>query len=470
MTLDRNRLMIAVSAFGGVAILYLLYSRPGLFSNTTYLGGLMLLQIIAWGLWHYEKAFLPLMLGSFMLAGINTPFLSIGLTLRWIFLAVGAFAGFLLWLNRRRPFSTFHWVAIASVLAALASSRVAAVPQVALLKSLSLFLLFLYGVSGARLAISGHEASFTRGLLLTCEWTVYITAASYFLFGYPLFGNPNSLGAVMGVVAVPVLLWGAIACSSRVLRQRMAFACLLSAALLFYSLSRAGIAAGLVSSLLITCAFRRQRLAVRAGLFLVLIAALVGVLEPGAFDRLTSEVGNNVLYKGKREQGLFGSRLTPWQQTVDIIQERPWFGSGFGSEVGVSTPHSLSLTYTQEEAGREHGSSYLTLVQWVGLLGLVPFALLLFLLLRRIVQVCLWMWRNASAAHPAVPLALVMAGGLVNTIFEDWLFAVGYYLTVLFWAFAFGLVDLAPQTAGVREPYLRPRHPAPHPAAFAARQ
>jgi O-antigen ligase len=469
VTNRRPIIILAAAVLGALAIAYLLRSRPGLFASPEYLGGLILLQIICLGLWHYRKLFFPLMLGAFLLAGMNVPFLPQSTSLRWVFLAVGAFAGLLLWLNRHpQGFTLFHGVALTCVLAALISARVSSLPEVALLKVLSLFLLFLYAASGARLGIAENNASFTSGLLAGCEVTAYVTAVCYFLLGAPIFGNPNSLGAVMGVVITPVLAWGMVTARPRPRQLRLGFALFLSAALLFYSLSRAGIAAALAAGLMLCFAFRRQRVLVRVLLLGVLLAALVAVVQPGYFDQLTASVSETVIYKGKRDQGLLGSRRTPWQQTVSVIQERPWFGSGFGSEVGVNPSSAVSLVATQEEASREHGSSYLTLLQWVGLLGVLPFVLLLFLLLSRLRRVCAWMWRTASAAHPAVPLALVLVGGLVNTIFEDWLFAVGYYLTVLFWALAFGLMDLTPGPARVSLPAFAPAQPAaPPPAAVA---
>ena len=41
---------------------------------------------------------------------------------------------------------------------------------------------------------------------------------------------------------------------------------------------------------------------------------------------------------------------------------------------------------------------------------------------------------------------MVLLAGLVHAGFEDWLFAVGYYVSVYFWIFAFILADLLPAT------------------------
>ena len=53
--------------------------------------------------------------------------------------------------------------------------------------------------------------------------------------------------------------------------------------------------------------------------------------------------------------------------------------------------------YTKEGTNREHGNSYLALVEYVGLLGILPFALLVFLVMRMIVQVCVWMRGNVQS-------------------------------------------------------------------------
>jgi hypothetical protein len=57
------------------------------------------------------------------------------------------------------------------------------------------------------------------------------------------------------------------------------------------------------------------------------------------------------------------------------------------------------------------------------------------------------MRKTANPYHCSVPLAMVLLAGFVHAIFEDWLFAVGYYLCVYFWVVAFVLVDLVPAAA-----------------------
>ena len=90
---------------------------------------------------------------------------------------------------------------------------------------------------------------------------------------------------------------------------------------------------------------------------------------------------------------------------------------------------------------REHGNSFLAILNWVGILGVIPFAFLLVLIAVCIARAFLWLRRTQDARLYCVPLAMIVAAGLVDVAFEDWLFAVGYYLSVFFWIAAFALVD-----------------------------
>ena len=38
-----------------------------------------------------------------------------------------------------------------------------------------------------------------------------------------------------------------------------------------------------------------------------------------------------VLYKGHKEEGVLGSRRTPWEKTGASIKEHPLFGTGYGT-------------------------------------------------------------------------------------------------------------------------------------------
>jgi O-antigen ligase len=186
-------------------------------------------------------------------------------------------------------------------------------------------------------------------------------------------------------------------------------------------------------------------LLVQGFLGLAFLVAVLGVLQPAKIDSLANSLTEQVLYKGKMEQGLLGSRRTPWRDTVAVIKESPWFGSGFGTDRVASSVISDSVFRTIEGSGREHGSSYMALLQYVGLLGVIPFAILLLLVLANVFRACLWMKRTRNPKNYIVPLAMVCLAGMIHAMFEDWMFAAGYYLTLFFWTAAFVIPDFLPR-------------------------
>jgi len=390
------------------------------------------------------------------------PFGGYVMTARWPVLAVGAIGGAVLWLRgKRQSFTALHYAAFWATAVALVSAMVSNDPSSAVMKVVSVFLLFLYGGTGARLAIARREVSFTRGLLLTCQGLVFFTAFGYSI-GWEIWGNPNSLGAVLGVAVTPILAWGFLIAETRHQKYLNAAAILTCAVLLYVSLSRASILAACVSVVILCMCLRRQRLLIQGVFVVILLIGVVGVLEPAHFEKFANTVTQDVLYKGKKEQGIFGSRQSPWDETMASLRQHPWLGTGWGtSDIGKKARVAqISISggvYTLEGTNREHGDSYLAMAEYVGLLGIAPFGFLLLLVLRMVFQVCLWMWRASNPRHCAVPLAMTVLAGLLHALFEDWMVAPGYHLCVFFWTSVFLLSDLMP-------PYQPPRLRAASPA------
>ena len=447
--MDRRFSRILLFAAGVICLfgIYLAIFRPAFLTSARDLGALIGLQLLLAVIWNYRQRFFPVLVLIFLWAGLSIPLASIWTSGRWFVLAVGALVGLAIYLkDENHHFGMFHLVALVSVLSALVSAMVSSYPGVAILKAISLFLLFLYGAAGARLAIVGREAKFFSGLLVGCEILVYGTAIAYFALGLKFFGNPNSLGAVMGVVLVPLLLWGILVSETRIVRQRRSFAFVLSLLLLFFSFARAGIVAGVVSCVLVCVTLRRYRLLIKGAIVAALAAALIYTVAPHRSGESDS-IASLFLYKGHRDSGVLGSRESPWQETVSVIREHPWFGGGFGtSPVNQGNDVQSGNYASSSEIAREHGNSYLAIVEWVGLLGVVPFFTLILLIAVKIIHVLAWMRRTGDLRHAAVPIAVVLAAGLVHAVFEDWLFAAGYYLCFFFWSYAFMLFDVAPAT------------------------
>ena len=434
--------------------LYLLSTHLQYFGNVTFLGGILLLEILIAGLWKYEQRLLVLMMIAFAWAGMPLPGKGAWTIGRWAVLGAGAAVGYVIWLkNPRGGFRLIHLLALFCISAAFVSATVSPFVQMASLKALSLLLLFLYCATGARLAILGREARFFHGLLLAGEITVYATAICYLGLGQPIWGNPNSLGAAMGVGIFPILLWGWVTADEPALRFRRLFALLLCTYLIKLSMARAAFAAMLLVTVIFCVGLRQYKLLAKAmGLALVLVA-LTGLFAPDNLSKSLGDLKDAVLYKGHKDEGVMGSRRSPWEKTVSTIKQHPWFGTGYGtSPTGEDPGFDFGTFSSSAETAREHGSSYMTIAEWVGLLGVMPFVALLALTVVNAGRVCVWMNRTCDPRHYSIPLAMVIVAGLAHAAFEDWLFAAGYYLCVYFWVLAFVLADLVPASMAFSPP------------------
>jgi len=451
-------------------VLYLIYSHLQYFRDVSLLGGILLLEIIIASLWNYGQRFFVLLMITFVWAGMHVPLQGSWTGGRWVVLSAGAVVGYIVWTkNPRRPFGSLHLIAFFCVCAALVSATVSPFVQMASLKALSLFLLFLYCATGARLAVLGREDRFFRGLLWGSEIAVYATAICYVGLGQSIWGNPNSLGAAMSIGLFPVLLWGWLNSDRPAVRLRRLAALLLCTYLVQFSMARAAMVAVVLVTLVFCLCLHQYKLLMKVAALVLFMVAVTGMLDPGALNKSLGDLKDAVLYKGHKEEGLLGSRRTPWEKSIASIKEHPLFGTGYGTSPTGENPGLGSGRFASTaETEREHGSSYITIAEWVGLLGVVPFVALLVVTVSNVWRVCAWMRRTGNPCHYSIPLAMVVLSGLVHGFFEDSLFAVGSYVSVYFWVSVFLLADLIPVAVVVPVTGVVSRAPRPSPASFGA--
>lgn len=468
MKRDYSALVLpAIALTGCLLVGYLAIFRPDYLDNQ-YLAALAFCQLMVAIVWKYDERFFPLFMLVFLWAGTTLPLHEAWLSGRWAVLAVGSVAGLAVYLrDRDHHFGLIHLLAFFCATAAVVSAVSSAHPGQALLKAVSLMLLFLYGAAGARVAIARKPQQFFRGLLLCCEVLTYCSAVAYLVLHLEIFGSSNSLGAVMGVAAVPLLLWGVVVEGRRDVRVRRTLALILAVFLLFFSVARAGIVAGPVTCIVLCIALRRYRVLVKGVLLAVVLATIAAAFVPYQTDE-SSSATSLFLYKGHRAEGILGSRKTPWEQTLAVIKENPWFGSGFGtSTTSASRPGPSYSFATNPQTLREHGNSYLAMIEWMGLLGVLPFCALLIVIVTYVVRIFREVRQHGNACHAAIPIAMVLTAGLIHALFEDWLFAPGYYLCVFFWTLAFNLEDFVPKPAAAAIRRTLPRFSSGY-ATFAA--
>lgn len=441
-------------AVGLGLLLYFFYSYLSYFGDVSFLGGILLLEVIIASLWKYRQRFFILLMGAFLWAGMSVPLAGAWTGGRWLVLSVGAVVGYIVWEKKPvRPFGSMHLIAFFCICTAFVSATVSQFTQMASFKALSLLLLFLYCVSGARLAVVGREERFFPGLLLGTEIAVYATAICYLGLGESIWGNPNSLGAVMGVGLFPVLLWGWLIAEGPTTRFRRLVALLLCTYLVRFSMARAAMVSVILVTIIFCVCLRQYKLLVKVAAFVLFLIAAGGMFAPQTLDQQLGDMEDALLYKGHKDQGVLGSRRTPWEKSIASIKEHPIFGTGYGTNPSGEDPGlGFGRFASSAETVRENGSSYTTIAEWVGLLGVVPFIALLGVALLNVWKVCAWMRRTGNPHHYSIPLAMVVLSGLIHANFEGWLFAVGSYLSIYFWIFAFLLTDLVPDAVEVPVP------------------
>lgn len=427
-------------------VLYLIYFHLQYFGDVSFLGAILLLEVIIASLWRYDQRFFLLLIVAFALAGMQVPLQSAWSAGRWAVLLGGALVGFIIWTRTPRgPFQSIHLIAFFCVCTAFVSATVSPFMQMASLKALSLLLLFLYCASGARLAVLGREDRFFHGLVSGCELAVYATAICYLGLGQSIWGNPNSLGAAMSIGFFPILLWGWMISDGPAVKVRRLIALLLCTYLVRFSLARAGMLSVVLVTVLFCVCLHQYKLLLKMVALVLFLVAIAGMFAPESLNRQLGDLTDAVLYKGHKDEGVMGSRRSPWDQSVATIKEHPWFGTGYGtSPTGVDPGLSFGTVRSSAETAREHGSSYLTIAEWVGLFGVLPFIALVVVTASNVWKVCARMRRTADPSHYSIPLAMVVLSGLIHASFEDWLFAVGSYLSVFFWVCAFQLADVIP--------------------------
>jgi O-antigen ligase len=436
---------------GSSLALYLVYTHVQYFGDVSFVGGILLLEVIIASVWKFDQRFFILLMVTFLWAGMNVPLQGAWTAGRWVVLAAGALVGCMVWIRApHKPFQSIHLIAFFCICTAFVSATVSPFVQMASLKALSLSLLFLYCAAGARLLVLGREDRFFRGVVWGSEIAVYVSAICYLGLGRSIWGNPNSLGAAMSIGVFPILLWAWLTSDRPKVKVRRLVALLLCAYLIRFSLARASMASVMLVIVIFCVCLHRYKLLVKMAALGLFLFAVIGIWAPGTLNKQLGDLKDAVLYKGHKEEGLMGSRRSPWESSIASIKEHPLFGTGYGtSPTGESPGLNIGNVSTTTATEREHGSSYITLAEWVGLFGVLPFVALLAITIANVWRVCVWMNRTADPSHYSIPLAMVVISGLCHATFEDWLFAVGSYLCVYFWVFAFLLADLVPAAVAV---------------------
>lgn len=228
------------------------------------------------------------------------------------------------------------------------------------------------------------------------------------------FNNPNTLGLMAMLTLFPLIGWWSEA--SRRIRVILTPILVLIILSLFYSGSRASLV-GTLAAAVAFFSFIRIDYRTKA-LVIILCVTILGVY-------LALPALKPIIIRPD-----YGLRPELWKRAVELGMQSPWLGIGFGSTdqfFQMDRPYLESIGV----ASQGSHSEYLRIFVALGApaLGLIIFGFIMIL-----VKAGRFVYR---LENNVLPLSLMCAviGGVVNAIFEDWIFSFGGAPTIPFWCF-----------------------------------
>jgi len=253
------------------------------------------------------------------------------------------------------------------------------------------------------------------------------------------FGNPNGLGMVYAIL-IPVTLGRFYHRKGLLTLALLA----LSVALLVFCRSRAGWLGAFVGVTAFYACLYGRKLWVLVFVVLVLLAGVL-VLRDLSSTRDSAAGGTSAfqaaLLRGETDSSEYGSgRIPLWTGALEKWKRRPFVGYGFGTAgdtyyVGTNVP------------ARFH-SSLVQITAELGIVGafffIAPLAYSFFKSIKSPVLPAL------DARHRALAAGLAGGwfGGVADSLFESWLFAVGNVSTILAWICFFAAIKAMSEGGG----------------------
>jgi len=243
-----------------------------------------------------------------------------------------------------------------------------------------------------------------------------------------MFGNANSLGSFMALVA-PILMLKTYQALDQGRAVRIVHALFSMSFGVFLVLSRCR--GGMVATV-VACGwwlvFSYRRL---FGLLVGGVAASALVLAlyfPHYLESLDE------VYVKKGSTYVTQSRENLMLDSWEAAKESPIIGVGFGVARGFS--EAWEFEFETGSASREKVNSYLALIEEVGIVGSMFIVAPLLWVLVESARRLLLLAKSCPSSDEfltTLTLSACFVGGLVNAFFEAWLTAAGFFSTVIFW-------------------------------------
>lgn len=268
-------------------------------------------------------------------------------------------------------------------------------------------------------------------------------------------GNPNLLGLLVAASLPPVgfVMYRAFSQRSKtLLRILSVVAMLILLVLLWRSASRSALLCAL-------CVVGFAGLALRASkMFVVaLMAVNIVAITTIAVPEINDHMYERLILKNSAEGDIFFSRREPWRESMEGAIEGGWFGLGYGASFGDS---EFDLGLTAFGYGREKGNSQLAILEEMGIVGAVIYALLVLTILVELVSG----FRRAPTREMRMEMALLVGlvfGLLMQSVVEGWWTAPGSAESAIFWSTVGVASGLARRAARIRAELLADQQTRP---------
>jgi O-antigen ligase len=306
--------------------------------------------------------------------------------------------------------TVYSWIT-ASQLKGLIALELVFFVAVQLLRDHTRVRLFFLLLSAAGLII----AVFALVQRFTGNGKIYWVKALQYDFAY--FGpyvNKNHYAGLMEML-FPLPLFLALSVKDLEKRLSLGFISVLMAASIFISNSRGGMLACIVQALLITVLFAASRSGdarsyrwVWAAGSLVAVILIVGWISGGSVvDRLLT-------LREPMTEDTSGNRLTILRDSLPIICQHPWFGTGLGTFPTIYPAYRSFYSESFVNAGH---NDYLQLIVETGLLGALAFLWFVWIYTRRFARL-VREWPFDQFATLQMAAAISCLGLLVHSVVD----------------------------------------------------
>ncbi|HYJ85233.1 MAG TPA: O-antigen ligase family protein [Pyrinomonadaceae bacterium] len=232
-----------------------------------------------------------------------------------------------------------------------------------------------------------------------------------------LMENPNSVGLLTALL-LPLALFRSL--SRRGLLDHLLLALMLLS--LALSGNRSGMIAGFVGAMFVLWRARsRMRWVVGAAIIVIAMSFYT--------DPFLPESWYDNSYVRPESIATGSGRVEVWPIAMEIVEERPLMGFGFGTEELLLESHGFDASSFLEHRGAYFHNSYLGLVAQTGYIGATAFFLPLFVF-------GVWQfWKSRQETQLTLTPALqgTLLCGLILCTAESWVYSMGNPFAFPFW-------------------------------------